>query len=282
MTAPRIQGPQAVFLDLDGTLCVSDRNPSPATLQALETAQRNGHKIFLCTGRALSMIPPAVLAIPWDGVVAGIGAYAEVGGQVILDQPYPPQAVDRIVRLFHQAGLVFIVETDTNAYMDLTQFHALGLEHTHGINREVASLIQTVRQGQIREWTAYQGEPVYNIAFLSADDAVLAALRRELEKEYYVVLHPPEAPGYITDLELVRRAVNKGSAISPVCHACGIPIDHSIAFGDSMNDREMFVSAALAIAMGNADDDIRAYADYICGTVQNDGLALAFRELGLT
>lgn len=281
MIPPQADSPRAIFLDLDGTLCVSDQAPTPAALSAIDAARANGHKVFLSTGRAISMIPPSILSIPWDGIVSGLGARIEVEGRVVYDHPYTKEEVCWLVELFHSMGIVFLAETGSLAYMEISRFHALGLDAGTGVNREVASLVDAVQQKQIREWTDYQGEPIYNIAFLSADDDDLAVLRPALEQRYAVVIHPPEFPGYITDLELVRHDINKGLALSMVCDVCGIPVSRSIAFGDSMNDREMFAAAGLAVAMGNGDVDIKALADWICGPVQEDGLADAFRTLGL-
>ena len=50
----------------------------------------------------------------------------------------------------------------------------------------------------------------------------------------------------------------------------------TIAFGDSMNDYQMIRDAACGVAMGNADEKLKAIADRVCETVWEDGV---IREL---
>ena len=59
---------KTVFLDIDGTL-VADKGIVPeSAIQAIKIAQKNGHKIFLCTGRAMPEIYPFILDIGFDGI----------------------------------------------------------------------------------------------------------------------------------------------------------------------------------------------------------------------
>lgn len=274
-------GACGIFLDMDGTLCLPEQLPSPKTLEALGRAREKGHQIFLCTGRSLPMIPGEILALPWDGLIWGIGAYAQHRGQVILDRPYPPEEVSRLTELFAGEGLAFLAEGKEEVHSNLSRFHALKLIPGQGINREVGSMLSLVRAGVVSDWSLYAGQPVYKLAFLSAEDDRLAQLKPELEKRYHVAVHPPQSPGYVTDVELVRRDVNKGSALRQMCAACGIPVQRSIAFGDSANDREMLSAAGWGVSMGNGDAVIKSQADQICPGVTENGIFHALLSLGL-
>ena len=55
----------------------------------------------------------------------------------------------------------------------------------------------------------------------------------------------------------------------------------TIAFGDASVDIPMFQACAVGVAMGNASDDLKALATLVTGDVEADGLADAFRDLGL-
>ena len=46
-----------------------------------------------------------------------------------------------------------------------------------------------------------------------------------------------------------------------------------VAFGDDMNDKEMLVSMGSGVPMGNAIEEVKMIADYICDTNDNDGVA---------
>ena len=62
-----------IFLDIDGTLTPAGSNhPPESAMQAVRAAQAKGHRVFLCTGRNPAMLAP-VLALGFDGAVAGAG-----------------------------------------------------------------------------------------------------------------------------------------------------------------------------------------------------------------
>lgn len=270
-----------IFLDMDGTLCFPEQLPSLKTIQALQRARERGHKVFLCTGRGLPIIPKEILSLPWDGLIWGIGAYAQYGDQIVLDRPYPPEEVDRWISLFVREGFAFLAEGKDAVYSNLSLFRSLDLVPGQGINREVASMLSLSRDGLISDWSLYAGQPIYKLAFLSAEDARLAQLKAVLEQQYHVAVHPAQSPGFITDVELVRRDVNKGFALRQMCAACGIPVGRSVAFGDSANDLEMLSAAGWGVAMGNGDDFIKAHADQVCPGVDQEGLFQAFSALEL-
>ena len=62
-----------IFLDLDGTLWTFEKIPSSA-LKAIELARKNGHKIYINTGRTRCEIPQFLLDMNLDGYCFGAGS----------------------------------------------------------------------------------------------------------------------------------------------------------------------------------------------------------------
>jgi hypothetical protein len=52
----------------------------------------------------------------------------------------------------------------------------------------------------------------------------------------------------------------------------GFTVAETIAIGDNWNDVEMIEAAGLGVAMGHAPDGVRARADYVCGTAEEEGV----------
>ena len=76
-----------IFLDIDGTLTPAGSNTPPkSAMDAIRAAQKNGHKVFLCTGRNPAMLAP-VLALGFEGAVAAAGGYVFMGDTVLFDCP---------------------------------------------------------------------------------------------------------------------------------------------------------------------------------------------------
>jgi hydroxymethylpyrimidine pyrophosphatase-like HAD family hydrolase len=61
----------------------------------------------------------------------------------------------------------------------------------------------------------------------------------------------------------------------------GIRQEEMIAFGDGENDMEMLQFAGIGIAMGNAEKEVKAVADYVTDDIDDDGIWKACRHFGL-
>ena len=58
-------------------------------------------------------------------------------------------------------------------------------------------------------------------------------------------------------------------------------LDDVIVFGDGPNDIDMLTHAKIGVAVGNASDDVKACADYVCDDIDSGGILKACRHLGL-
>ena len=66
-----------------------------------------------------------------------------------------------------------------------------------------------------------------------------------------------------------------------VAEALGVPIEETYAFGDGINDLSMIVAAGHGIAMGNAVDELKAAAEYVTASIDDDGVAKAMAHYEL-
>ena len=73
-------------------------------------------------------------------------------------------------------------------------------------------------------------------------------------------------------LEILPRGVSKGEALGAMWRALGLAPAETIAIGDNWNDVEMIEAAGLGVAMGHAPEGVRAKADYVCGTAEEEGV----------
>ena len=58
----------------------------------------------------------------------------------------------------------------------------------------------------------------------------------------------------------------------------GISKEETLTIGDHNNDIELLQSGGVKVAMGNATDELKAIADYVTDTVDNDGFAKAIEK----
>ena len=75
-----------IFLDLDGTLWTFEKIPSSA-LEAIELARKNGHKIYINTGRTRCEVPQFLLDMNLDGYCFGAGSEIIIDNIQVLFKP---------------------------------------------------------------------------------------------------------------------------------------------------------------------------------------------------
>ena len=88
---------------------------------------------------------------------------------------------------------------------------------------------------------------------------------------------PTQQPQQLTQLIQIQPGRVVSMAMSRQEH-CQMTL---LAFGDGENDRSMLVHAGIGVAMGTASGEVKAQADYVTGTVDEDGIVAALQHFGL-
>lgn len=79
-------------------------------------------------------------------------------------------------------------------------------------------------------------------------------------------------------MDVYREGFTKGTACEYLYKKLEIKKENSYAFGDGINDKEMLELVGHGIAMGNGLEEIKKIAHYVTDTVDNDGIAKAFKR----
>lgn len=270
-----------VFLDIDGTLTEPGSNePTESAVKAIEQARKAGHYVFLCSGRNYDMLHP-LLQYSFDGVIASSGGYIECRKEVIYDCPMTESQRRSAMDVLKENGVFRTVECKDGAYTD-EGFKEFLRSHAEGDgNSELLRWREEIEKSlNIRPMKEYQGQPVYKIVFMSPSREQILESQKVLESDFIFCIQDGNEGGFING-ELVNRAFDKGKAVRRVCEYLHIPLNDSIAIGDSMNDREMMEAAGLGICMGNGSRELKKMADDICPSVQEDGIYHAFLKYHL-
>ena len=78
--------------------------------------------------------------------------------------------------------------------------------------------------------------------------------------------------------QIMHVDATKGKAAEALARHFGINQSDVVAFGDDLNDKDLLSWASIGVAMGNALDEVKAVADFICDTNDNDGVAKWLEE----
>ncbi|HGP9655343.1 TPA: HAD-IIB family hydrolase, partial [Streptococcus pneumoniae] len=106
-------------------------------------------------------------------------------------------------------------------------------------------------------------------------DAAIEKIPAEFYEHYSI---NKSAPFY---LELLKKNVDKGSAITHLAEKLGLTKDETMAIGDEENDRAMLEVVGNPVVMENGNPEIKKIAKYITKTNDESGVAHAIRTLVL-
>lgn len=275
-----------VFLDVDGTILEHGSHVAPSTGPAIRAARAAGHLVYLSTGRSASDIHPQVAEIGFDGAVTNSGALVTSGDAVVVDRPLTPAQTDRLLTVLRGRGIRFFLQTHDGVYAsddmaELMASHAQALRDRDGADgvRPEDSIAGLAG----RDFPSTDEADLTRIAkavFVSDRAVGLEVLRADLGDEFLVVPGSIPLPGG-SNGEISARDTTKGSAIELLLAHLGRDAADAVAIGDSWNDVEMFEVCGVSVAMGNAHDELKELADLVTTNVLDDGVANAFRTLGL-
>lgn len=81
--------------------------------------------------------------------------------------------------------------------------------------------------------------------------------------------------------DITVKGANKGNALKTVAKQLGLCLEECMAIGDGGNDLTILKAAGIGVAMGNATDEVKAAADYVTTSVDEDGIKLAMKHFGI-
>lgn len=254
---------KAVFFDIDGTLVSFKSHTVPESARrAIARLREQGVKVFIATGRLMKHVG-IVNDIEVDGYITVNGGYCITSaGEVIFESAFPRATVERVIDLSEQYGFDLNVMTHEDMYVS-----SMG-ERV----QKIASMINIM-------------PTVADVRAIAATQPVVQMcpyISRELEQEIMPLLPDCVGSRWIeTFMDLNVRGVDKSLGIQQVMNYYGLTMAEAMAFGDGGNDLPMVRDAAVGVAMGNACDELKAVADYITSSVDEDGVSRALEHFGL-
>lgn len=274
-----------VFIDIDGTL-VNDYGTVPSSAKlACQQARANGHLLFLCTGRSKAEIYDSIWEIGFDGLIGAGGGYVELDEQVLYHKKVQPQDVRHMVDFFNEHGVHFYLESNSALYassglrLQLERLIYGDMENDPLAKQRMEQAPHPFIEGLTYGVTDLYKDDVNKVCFLESS-LPFEVIQQEFSGKFEVIQCTVPIFGKDSG-ELMIPGIHKAIAIADMLeHLQESQVD-TLAIGDGMNDAEMLEYCAIGIAMGNAKPDLKAIADDITDTVEEDGLYKSFVKYGL-
>lgn len=274
--------------DLDGTLLSTDHTLSPYSLEALNNAMENGLPVCIATGRSYSDILEIIKDFrirPYIISSNGASIY-DNEGKKIYSISIPKDQVKEIIEYLHGQNLEYEVADDEYTYITKESLDILHKEledvgsqdstKKKELEQDILGLV--LSQGNLK--VVEDMDTLLNSIDSGNSVSSISAYLNKIHKtmEYFSMdkrLRTFSSWKY--NFEMTSSKTSKGIALEHLCQLLDIELKDVAAIGDNYNDLSMIKIAGIKGAMGNGVEHIKAMADYIAPTNDENG-AVKFLE----
>lgn len=258
---PALPVPKVIFFDIDDTL---SRNGIIAAhnQETLEALAKTDIKLVISTGRSKAILPADILALleadVLDAIICMNGQYSFDNHGLISHYPLSAEQADRIVQLCQTSQLTHKFDSATHIAWSgenerLREFNA----------RTPNSIVDPLY---------YQTNPVYqcSVFFTNQFDKMQDI---DFAQDDLKLVH-----WHHIGADILPAKASKARGIRDVCQYYGVDVTECMAFGDGMNDLEMFDLVGYAVAMGDAQPALIERADFVTGTIEERGIQAVLEQ----
>lgn len=274
-----------LFFDIDGTLVGKSKTVTEKTKWAIQEARKNGHKAFLCTGRAPTSIVGDITSIEFDGIVCSAGGFVIIDNKFIFENLINQYVLAEVMTLFVNNRVLFTLETKDAIYETpgVAEFFDRNMQKEMADNLELMRAIQLKRMGEnrkaIHEFNILT-TGVTKVCFIAPHKADFQKCIPFLEEYFHIVFFSKESDEFVNG-EIIIQNCTKADGIIKVVNHYGGKMKDTIAFGDSMNDYQMLKEANIGVVYEGASNELKALGSYFFKDPDEDGIYEAMKELNL-
>lgn len=263
-----------LVVDIDGTIAGESNEISQPVVQAIEAVQAKGVFVAIATGRmyrsALRFHEKINSTLP---LLAYQGAWIQDPRTQQLHRHWPvsKQTAHQLLDYFEQPDLRSLLSV--HFYIN-DQLYVREITPETQIYSQ-RSGIEAIAVGDLRQALTF--EPTKVLA-LSDDTDIIDQLLGNLRQQYT----PAElylTKSVATFFEATNPFVNKGTGVRYLAEELlGLQPGNVMTIGDNFNDVEMLEYAGIGVAMGNAPTEVKAFAQWVAPSVEQDGVAAAIEK----
>ena len=265
---------RAIALDLDGTLTNHEKVVTPKTREALLKAAAKGAVIILASGRPTYGIEPVAECLELKrgggyilsyngGNIVNAKTGEKLFSQFLLDEVIPElyaYAKEHGHALLGYAGNEIITEMPDDQYVkEESRINKMNI-------RKVDNLFESL-------------EPHPTKLLMTGDPTLMLKAEEELVEKLGDRMDIFRSAPFF--LELVPKGIDKAKSLTRLLTKINLTPADLIAFGDGYNDLSMLKLAGMGVAMENAAPEVRAEADYVTLSNEEDGVAAALTHFNM-
>jgi hypothetical protein len=272
---------KAIIMDMDGTLLNSEKKITEKTKAALLKAQDEGMTLILASGRPINGLRKFARELQMEHhkgiLVAYNGAMVEdcETGEVLFDHRMTAEEGRSVLEHLKKFEIRPMIDLDEYMYVNDV------FDNTITWRGKPFNVMQYECRGngfllcEKTDLAAFVDFPISKI---------LTFGEPEYLKEHYMELRAPFEGKlncmFTSDFyyEFTAQGVDKAKALKALFEQKGFRKEDMIAFGDAENDATMLKLAGIGVAMGNATDELKAIADEVTLSLDEDGIAATLEK----
>ena len=263
-----------VAIDLDGTLVTDEKELTKKTVEVIKEASKKGVKIMISSGRSFYRLERFIDAL--DLRKENQCTICFNGGMIVenktkemlYSKSLDAEEVEELIQLGKALRLPIMIYTrDTHYVETIPEVVRKNTKNLKGMNLKVVNFNQI----NFKKPENY----IYKVCFIDKPEKIIEKRKQiseEILKKYEITSSVPEY------LEIVKKGIKKSEAIKVVMEKYDIKQDEVMAIGDGENDVEMLDFAGLGIAMENASDFVKGFANDVTTSNNHDGVANAIEK----
>lgn len=259
-----------LFFDIDGTILTEGQNryvPESAK-QTIRQLQAQGHLCFINTGRSWAEIHENITSLGFDGFVCGCGTHIRYHDEILLAHQVDQELADSLLTDLEQFRLEWLLEGQHRIYYSNIPYTT----HIGDFHREYHQVFPD-KCTDIPPDT--RGVSFDKFCICTRPDSQLTDFQAKYREQFTFI---DRGKGFY---EVVPTGFSKASGIHFLMEYFSIPLEDTIAIGDSTNDMPMLTFAGFSIGMKHSDQIVLDTVDYVTDSVENDGIYKAIKHLQL-
>ncbi len=239
---------KAIVVDLDRTLLHTDETISPYTAEVFKKCKQKEIALMVATARPFRTMQQFCEIIDFDAISATNGARI-ICGDHRKECGLCPESADRILNaLKSYPDFRVTLETGEEAYSNkpIEDYFTV-------ISDDLAAVAKA--EGAIKI-----------LVSLDTPDTLETVKKMLSDDLYYTV-----ANGHL--IQIMSRSATKWNGVKAMLEICGCSAEETAYFGDDHDDIEPIRMCGVGVTVSNAIDEVKAVADYIAESNDDDGVA---------
>jgi len=260
-----------VLADVDGTLVTPDKVLTEASKAAARELQSAGIALAITSGRPPRGMSMLIGPLALRDAVAGFngGVFVRPDLSVIESHTLDPITAKEAVALIRHQGLdAWVYTAEAWLILDPDAPHVAREAWTVKFDAEV-----------VDSFTDAQLARAVKIVGISDDFDLVAACEKSVQGALAGKASATRSQPYY--LDVTHPQANKGTVVTTLSKLLNIPPAEIVTIGDMPNDVLMFRKSGFSIAMGNSSGEVKAQANAVTDSNENEGFAKAVRRFVL-